>query len=166
MEDRQLSTTWKVALMWPLSGGAGALLSSDAHQSQNVANPPKIQIWHSPKMMPSRLKWPRFSKKSAWSIYTTFDISFLPPDTRDWCIDSAVWVSVSGFFRGASLNLSSLFGLWRGCNNQLGWNRCWDWTERCWISFNPAKVCIKEWNCVCLRYSHNVEPIAFSPIEK
>ena len=166
MEDRQLSTTWKVALMWPLSGGAGALLSSDAHQSQNVANLPKIQIWHSPKMMPSRLKWPRFSKKSAWSIYTTFDISFLPPNTSDWCIDSAVWVPVSSFFRGASLDISSLFGHWGGCNNQLGWNGCSNWTERCWISFNPAKVCTKEWNCMCVRCTYNVEPIVFSHIKK
>ena len=166
MEDRQLSTTWKVALMWPLSGGAVVLLSSDARPSQITDIRPKIKILHSTKMMPSRLKWPRFSKKSAWSIYTTFDISFLSPNTRDWCIDSAVWVQVSGFFRGASLEFPTLFGLWRGCNNQLGWNKCWNWTERCWILFNPAKVCIKEWNGMCVRCAYKVEPIAFLHIKK
>ena len=161
--NRQLE---KVALMWPLSDGAVMLLSSDAQSSRIIDIRPKFKIWHSPKMMPSRLKRLHFSKKSSWSIYTTFDISFLSPNTRDWCTASAVWVPVSSFFRGASLDLPSFFWHWDCRQNQMGCNRCWNWTERCWISFNPAVVCLKEWNCMCLRYSHNVEPIVFSHIKK
>ena len=63
MEDRQLSTAWKVALMWPLSGGAVVLLSSDAHQSQNSANLPKIKNQNSSKNRPSRSIWPKMGTK-------------------------------------------------------------------------------------------------------
>ena len=66
MEDRQLSTAWKVALMWLWSGGAVGSLSSDAHQSQNAANLPKIKIWHWPKMMPSRSMWLKMGTKPVW----------------------------------------------------------------------------------------------------
>ena len=34
------------------------------------------------------------------------------------------------------------------------------------ISFNPAEICVKEWLCMCLRYAHNVELIAFTHMEK
>jgi len=66
MEDRQLSTAWKLALMWPLSGGAVVLLSSDAHQSQNAANLPKIKNQNSSKTPPSRSMWLKMETKPVW----------------------------------------------------------------------------------------------------
>jgi hypothetical protein len=119
MDDGQQLTPWKVDLMWPLSDGAVVLLSSDAQPSQIIDIRPKIENQNSSKERPSRSMWLHFSKKSAWSIYATFDVSFLPPNTRDSCTASAVWVPASGLFCGASLDLPWWPVLWGSENKKL-----------------------------------------------
>ena len=57
MDDGQQSTAWKVALMWPLSNGAVALLSSDAQPSRIIDIRPKSLTQNVAQMPSSRLIW-------------------------------------------------------------------------------------------------------------
>ena len=55
---------------------------------------------------------------------------------------------------GSTMNVLS----WDDSQHQLRYNSSWKWTQRCWFSFNPAKVCTIEKRAhdgrVCLG-SHN-----------
>jgi hypothetical protein len=79
MDDRQQSTPWKVALLWSLSGGAVALLSSDAHQSQNADNLPKIKNHNSSKTPPSRSMWLKMETKPVWGTLQLLIFPFYHP---------------------------------------------------------------------------------------
>ena len=165
MEVRQLSTAWKVALIHPSSDGAVVLLSSDAQPSQIIDVRPKSPHRMSLRGRP-RGRYGRRWEPSRYRAHYNFGyFSTVTIMGRSICLRDGLGVGKWMILLRAyefSGNDQVLGGTPK--SDEAQW--CWNWTERCWISFDPAKVCIKEWNCVCLRYSHNVEPIVFSPIEK
>ena len=165
MEVRQLSTAWKVALIHPSSDGAVVLLSSDAQPSQIIDVRPKSPHRMSLRGRP-RGRYGRRWEPSRYRAHYNFGyFSTVTIMGRSICLRDGLgvgkWMSLLRTY-----DFLEMIRCWEERQNQMRHNGCWNWTERCWISFDPAKVCIKEWNCVCLRYSHNVEPIVFSPIEK
>ena len=148
MGDCPLLRTWNVELIQPWRDDVAVVLSSDAKDTRNVDIVPKKQSQISSPNRFSRKIWLACSEKSAWSDYTAFDISLPWYHLSDWCASSAVWSSASGYSPGASVNLPPFFQCWHVRPNRIMHNSSSNWTERCWFSFNPAKVCSREWNCM------------------
>ena len=74
------------------------LLGSDAQQSQNADDLIKIHFQIPARKRSSMSMWPHCAKKSAESMYTTFDISLPCPYWSDRCAYETGCVSASGSF--------------------------------------------------------------------
>ena len=75
MKDSPLLTTWNVDLVQAWFDDVTVVLSSGAQDTQNVDIVLEIHGQVSSPNLFSGSIWLACSKKSAWSTYTTFDIS-------------------------------------------------------------------------------------------
>ena len=149
-------------------GGVGVLLifSSYTQESKNAAAVPKFNNQIPSQKQSSTSMWRYWSKNSAWSYYTTFDISLPWYYWINCCDSTAGWASASGSFHWGFVDLQWIFQCWDRRQYQMMCNSSWNRIERRRFSFDPAKECTKEWKCMCWLLSLCLQPIAFSHKDK